>query len=306
MSHRAGYIGILGRPNTGKSTFLNRVLGQKVSITSSKAQTTRNRVVGIHSTDDLQAVLVDTPGHHEAWSKLNRALVREAEAALLEVDAVLLLIDLVPAVLAAKEGRVILSKGEEVLLERCQSSKLPVVLGLNKVDLVEQAWVLPVIEAWSQRHAFVSIVPFSALKGRGTDHVMEQVCALLPEHEAFFPKDQLMDTTERFVVSEIIREKLIHNLAQELPYSTAVRIERFQEEEERVQINAVVLVERASQKGIVIGKGGAMLKRVGTQARYDIQKLLGCRVRLDIHVKVERDWTNNVRILRELGLEGKN
>ncbi len=305
MSHRAGYVGIVGRPNTGKSTFLNRVLGQKVSIISHKAQTTRNRVVGIHSNEGVQAVLVDTPGHHEAWSKLNKALVREAEAALLEVDTVFLLVDLVPAVLAAQEARAIISKGEEVLLQRIQDTQRPVVLGLNKVDLVQPEWVLPVIDAWRTKHDFVAIVPFSALRGEGVERIMESVCALLPEHPPFFPKDQLMDTTERFVVSEIIREKLFHNLSQELPYSTAVRIEQFLEEEDRVKISAVVMVERSSQKGIVIGKQGSMLKRIGTQARKDIQRLLGCRVRLDIHVKVEKDWTKNPRILRELGLEGK-
>lgn len=305
-AHRAGYIGIVGRPNTGKSTLLNRVLRQKVSIISHKAQTTRNRVIGIHTTDAFQAVLVDTPGHHEAWSKLNKALVREAEAALLEVDVVLLLVDLVPAVTAAKEKRDILSKGERVLMERIQARKLPVVLGLNKVDVVEPEWVLPVIDAWRAVHDFVAIVPFSALRGVGADDLMEQTCGLLPEHPPFFPEDQLMDSSEKFVVSEIIREKLFHNLDQELPYSTAVRVERFLEEPERVHINAVIMVERNSQKGIVIGKGGSMLKRIGTQARKDIQRLLGCRVRLDIHVKVERDWTNNPRILRELGLEGKS
>ena len=228
------------------------------------------------------------------------------DGALLEVDVVLLLVDLVPAVAAAKQERDILSKGERVLMERIQARKLPVVLGLNKVDVVEPEWVLPVIDAWRSVHDFVAIVPFSALRGVGTDDLMTQTCGLLPEHPPFFPEDQLMDSSEKFVVSEIIREKLFHNLDQELPYSTAVRIERFLEESERVHINAVVMVERNSQKGIVIGKGGSMLKRIGTQARKDIQRLLGCRVRLDIHVKVERDWTNNPRILRELGLEGKS
>jgi GTPase len=307
--HRAGYIGILGRPNTGKSTLLNKVLGQKVSIISHKAQTTRNRVVGIHTTDDVQAVLVDTPGHHEAWSKLNKALVREAEAAIMDVDVVMLLVDLLPAIAMVKQEKDILSKGERVLLQRIQEEGKPIVLGLNKVDVVEPEWVLPVIDAWRALHDFVAIVPFSALKGRNVDALMDEACKLLPEGPVLFPEDQLMDTSERFVVSEIVREKLFHNLDQELPYSTAVRIERWLDEGEgtnsRVLINAVIMVERKSQKGIVIGKGGSMLKRIGTQARHDIQRLLNCRVRLELHVKVERDWTNNPRILRELGLEGK-
>jgi GTP-binding protein Era len=303
--HRCGYVGIVGRPNVGKSTLLNRVMGEKVSITSSKAQTTRNRVVGLLNTDDMQAVLVDTPGFHQAWSSLNKALAREVEATLLEVDAICLMVDLVPAIKAAQEDRPVLSKGEQALLERCAQAGVPVVLGLNKVDLVEKGWVLPVIEAWKDLHDFHAIVPLSALKDRGTEELLAALTGLLPKGPALFPKDQLMDTTERFVVSEIIREKLFHNLNQELPYSVAVVIDRFREAEDsvkpRIEIVATILVERPSQKGIVIGKGGQMLKRVGTAARKDIMKLLACRVRLDLHVKVEKEWTNNPRILRELG-----
>lgn len=310
MTHRSGYVGIFGRPNTGKSTLLNKILGEKVSITSNKAQTTRNRVVGIYNTPDLQMVLVDTPGHHKAKSALNRAIVREVEATLQEVDAVLLLVDLVPAVHQAQAEKPILSKGEEVLLKMCQKAKVPIVLGLNKVDVVDPMWSLPVIEAWSGQGEFKAVVPLSALKGDGVPQLMEQLGALMRESPPFFPKDQLVDGTERFVVSELIREKLFHNLEQELPYSTAVQIEAFEEEERenespRVRIMARILVERSSQKGIVIGKGGSMLKRIGTQARKDIIKLLGCRVHLELHVSVQSRWSENPRILRELGLDGK-
>lgn len=306
-NHRSGYVGIFGRPNTGKSTLLNQILGEKVSITSRKAQTTRNRVVGIHNTDTLQMVLVDTPGHHKATSSLNKAIVREIEATLQEVDAVLLMVDLVPAVSQAQRGKDILSAGEQVLLELCKNAKVPIVLGLNKVDLVNSVWSLPVIDAWKDQADFHAVIPTSALKGSGVDELMESLAGLMPEGPAYFPKDQMLDGTERFVVSELIREKLFHLLDQELPYSIAVQVEQFDEEERdgakpRVHIMARILVERPSQKGIVIGKGGQMLKRIGTMARKDIIKLLGCSVHLELHVSCQPKWSENPRILRELGL----
>ena len=307
-SFRCGYVAIVGRPNAGKSTFLNKALGQKVSITSRKAQTTRNRIIGILNREDAQVVLVDTPGHHEAWSRINKAMVREVDAALSEVDAVLLLVDLVPAVKAAKAGKAVLSKGDEVLLERCAATKRPVVLGLNKIDLVPQEWALPVLSKWAEVHDFHAIVPMSALNGLNADAAMEELVQVLPEHPPVFPDDQLMDATERFLVAEIIREKLFHNLDQELPYSVAVVVEDFDESERdtpdrRVRILAVILVERSSQKGIVIGKGGSMLKRVGTQARKELNRILGARVHLELHVRVQKDWTNSARVLKDLGLE---
>lgn len=309
--HRCGYVGIVGRPNTGKSTLLNRVLGQKISITSKKAQTTRNRVVGILNEDGYQAILVDTPGHHEAWSSLNKALVREVEKTLQEVDVVCLLVDLLPAIHAAKKGKAILSKGEEILLAACAQTGVPIVLGLNKADVVEPQWILPVIAAWQAAGELAEVVPLSALKGEGVDALMNELVTRLPEHPAYFPKDQLMDGSERFVVAEIIREKLFHLLDQELPYSVAVELLTFEEEERDgdrplVRIFARILVERPSQKGIVIGKGGAMLKQIGTLARKEIQQLLDCRVRLDLHVKVIKDWTRNPRVLRELGLDPRD
>lgn len=308
MSFRCGYVAIVGRPNAGKSTFLNRVLGTKVSITSKKAQTTRNRVIGILNTAQAQVVLVDTPGHHEAWSRINKAMVREVDAALAEVDAVLLLVDLVPAVKAAKADKAVLSKGDEVLLERCAATKRPVVLGLNKIDLIEPEWALPVLQRWSEVHDFAALVPLSALKGDNSADVLAELMPLIPEHPPMFPTDQLMDTTERFVVSEIVREKLFHNLDQELPYSVAVVVETFDESErdtpsKRIHVMATILVERPSQKGIVIGKGGSMLKRVGTQARKELNRILDARVHLDLHVRVQKDWTTSERMLKDLGLE---
>ncbi len=307
--HRCGYVGIVGRPNAGKSTWLNCVLGQKISITSPKAQTTRNRVMGIYNAEGVQAILVDTPGHHEAWTDLNKVLVHTAENALGDVDVVLLLVDLVPAAKAAKGGKSILSKGERVLLERIREAGHPVVLGLNKMDAVRADWMLPVVESWQEEGEFAAVVPLSALKGHGADTLLSEVLALLPEHPPLFPTDQVTESTERFVVAEIIREKLFRNLRKEIPYATAVEVETFDEARREkgkkplVKIRAKIFVERDSQKGIVIGKKGASLKRIGTHAREDIEALLGCKVHLELFVKVVADWSENPRIRRELGLE---
>jgi GTP-binding protein Era len=305
--HRCGYVAIMGRPNAGKSTLLNKILGEKVSIVSHKPQTTRNQVVGIHNTPEAQVVLVDTPGHHEAWSPLNQSLVRAAEGALSGVDVVVLIVDAVPAVRQAKVGKSVFSRGHEVLMERIEATGKPCILCINKMDLIEPEWVLPVIEGWSTLHEFDAILPISALKGRAVDDLMVLVAKHMPVHPPFFPKDQIMDSTERFVCAEIIREKLFERLSKELPYSTAVMIEAFdesrrEEQKPRVEIGARILVERKSQRGIVIGKGGSMLKAIGTDARKDIQKLLGCKVHLRLHVTVNKDWTKNPRVLRELGL----
>ncbi len=307
-AHRAGYVALVGRPNVGKSTLLNHLLGQKLAITSRKPQTTRTRILGLLNRPNLQAVLLDTPGHHLARSPLNRAMVRAAEGAIKEVDVVLLVVDSVPAVRQAREGRAILSEGERVLLARVLEAGHPVILGLNKVDLVEVDWLLPVIDAWRQQADFAAVVPFSALKGTGVPDLVAEIHRLLPEHPPFFPKDQLTDCSERFVVAEIIREKCFHLLQEELPYSVAVDIELFEERTRRdgqplVHVAARILVERPGQKAIVIGRGGQMLKRIGTAARREIQALLGCAVHLELFVRVEPDWTRRTRLLRELGYE---
>lgn len=306
--HRCGYVAIMGRPNAGKSTLLNQILGEKVSIVSHKPQTTRNRVVGIHNTEEAQVILVDTPGHHEAWSPLNESLVRAAEAALQGVDVVVLIVDAAPAVRQVKKEKPAFSKGHEVLLERIKATGKPCVLCINKMDAIEPHWVLPVIESFSQRFEFDTILPISALKGLAIDELMLKVAGHMPVHPAFFPKDQIMDGTERFLCAEIIREKLFERLSKELPYSVAVSIESFdesrrEEPKPRVEIGARILVERKSQRGIVIGKGGSMLKAVGTDARKEIQSMLGCKVHLRLHVTINKDWTKNPRVLKELGLE---
>ncbi len=307
--HRAGLIALVGRPNAGKSTLLNQVLGQKLSIVSAKPQTTRNRVVGIHTIPGMQAVLVDTPGIHPARSRLNKAMVQMAIDALSEVDLICWVIDLAPCTKAAEAKRTILGRGEQELATIiAQSGDTPVIIALNKADAVSKPWILPVMEALHALAPQATIVPISALKGVGVDGLVAQWREHLPEGPALYPADQIATTTERFIVAEMIREKIFHLTEQEVPYSTAVEIELFDEDEReserpRVHIMARIFVERDSQKGILIGKGGSMLKQIGTLARKEIAALLGASVFLELHVTVQPDWTSSGRALRELGYE---
>lgn len=305
--HRAGHVAIVGRPNAGKSTLLNAALRQKLSIVSPKAQTTRARLLGVYNGPEVQIAFIDTPGHHEAWSPLNRAMVHVAEQAVDEADVVLLLVDVEPAVKALAEGKPPLSKGEKVLLERIQAAGKPCVLALNKVDRVHRPLVLPVIAEWAKQAEFAAVVPLSALRGANLDAVLSELTRALPERSPLYPEDVLTDRTERFLVAELIREKLFTHLQDELPYQLAVEIEVFDESEResarpRVRIAARVLVERDSQKAIVIGKGGTMLKRVGTEARKDIAQLLDARVHLDLHVSVRESWSQDARAIAALEL----
>jgi GTP-binding protein Era len=306
--HRAGYVGLIGRPNVGKSTLLNRVLGLKVAATADKPQTTRNRIAGIYNAPDLQAVVVDTPGIHKPRSRLNKAMVRAAMDTLQEVDLIVWLLDSAELVSNARQERTILTGGDAWIAEQIEQTGQPTLLALNKIDTIEQRWLLPVLEACGARLPGAGIVPISALRGQGVDALLEEIGQALPEHPPLFPPDQLLEQNERFVVSEIIREKVVRLTSKELPYVTAVEIEQFDEEErdtERpfVNIGARIIVERPSQKGIIIGKRGAMIKRIGSQARQDIQRLLGAGVHLELFVAVEPDWTRNPRLLHELGYE---
>ncbi|NOY26078.1 MAG: GTPase Era [Oligoflexia bacterium] len=309
VPHRCGFVTLVGRPNAGKSTLLNQVLGQKLSIVSAKPQTTRNRLIGIHTEPGLQVILVDTPGIHVARSRLNKAMVQAAVTSLGDVDAVCWVIDLVPVTAAARKGRAPLSRGEQALARMIAQANPPALtVALNKADLVKRSWILPVIQAVSALLPDAQIVPISALKGLGIPELMQQWRAALPEGPAVFPADQVTDAPERFIVAELIREKLFHLTQQEVPYSTAVEIELFDEEQRdterpRVHIMARIFVERDSQKGIVIGKGGAMLKQVGTLARHEIERLLGASVFLELHVSVRPKWTSSGRALREFGYE---
>lgn len=294
-NHRSGYVAIVGRPNVGKSTLLNQVLGIKLSIVSFRPQTTRNRVMGIYNRDDLQVVFLDTPGIHEARGLLNRRMVDQALNALNDVDLVLMMID------ARNEAD---PSRDELMLERIKSKGVPLLLAINKVDLVGKESLLPVIAAWSEAASPLATVPISASDGTGVEDLLDVIASHLPMGPAYFPKDQLSDVSERFIVSELIREKLFVQLDKELPYSLAVEIEEWEEprkEGDVVRIMARIWVERDSQKAIVIGKKGARIKEVGISARKDIERLLDARIFLKLTVGVKKGWTRKKTIVEDLG-----
>ena len=291
---RSGFVSIIGRPNVGKSTLLNRILGEKIVITSDKPQTTRNRIKGIHNIPGGQIVFIDTPGIHRATSLLNRYMVEEAQASIREVDLVLFLAEAD----TAEQGR------EAQILGLLAAAKAPVILALNKIDLVAKATLLERIATYAALYPFSDIVPVSALSGDGVGRLVECVAKYLPEGPLYFPDDILTDVPERFIVAEIIREKVFRLTHDEIPYSTAIEIESFKERPDGlVAIAAMINVERDSQKGIIIGKRGSMLKRIGTDARREIEQFLDTRVFLELFVKVRRDWSEDRRALKEMGYE---
>jgi GTP-binding protein Era len=310
VSFRAGTVALVGRPNAGKSTLLNAVLGEKLAITSPKPQTTRQRIVGVRTTADAQYVLVDAPGIHPARSRLNRAMVGAATTAMRDVDVICLVVDSTKAVAALRANKAALSRGDAAVAKMVEDARPGrIVVALNKVDQVEKAWLLPLVDAWAKRLPGAAIVPISALRRDGLDALLGEWRAGLHEGPPLYPDDVLTDQSERFFVAELIREKIVKLTEQELPYATAVEIEQFDESQRegrypRVEIFARILVERESQKGIVIGKRGSRLKKIGTLAREDIEKLLGVHVRLDLHVVVREEWTDDPRVLRTLGLDG--
>lgn len=292
---RCGTVAIVGRPNVGKSTLLNRILGQKLSITTPKPQTTRNRIRGIRSTDAAQIIYVDTPGIHQADSRaLNRLMNRAAVTTLEEVDAIVL-------VVAGLEW----TDDDQRVLDLVRRAHRPYVLVVNKVDVLpDKTVLLPHLQTLAARTGAKDIVPVCARNGDNVERLESVVTALLPEGPAIFPTDQITDHSMRFLAAEIVREKLMRRLAKELPYSLAVEIEEFKEEAERYDIRAVIWVERPGQKAIVIGKGGDVLKEVGTKARMDMERLFGQHVFLQLWVKVKEGWSEDVRLLRNLGLDG--
>lgn len=302
-----GYVALIGRPNAGKSTLLNRILGTKLAITSAKPQTTRNRIVGIHSDERMQAVLVDTPGIHEAWTELNRSMVDRAKAALDDVDVAAWIGDMTVLARRAEDDEPILDEVDLQIAALLRASGLPVIFVANKIDIVPHPLLLPVIEAVTQQLEIAAAVPVSALTGDAVQSLLDEIARLLPASPPLFPPEDWAQVTERFLVSEIVREKIFHLTEQEVPYATHVVVRQFDEsardEGDRglVRIFADVVVERESQKGIVIGRGGEMLKRIGTMARKELVELLGCRVYLELFVRVERDWTRSARGLRRVG-----
>ncbi len=292
---RSGMVAIVGPPNAGKSTLMNRLLGQKISIVTPKAQTTRNRIHGVVNGEGYQMVLVDTPGLHTPDQPLNREMVRVALESLAEVDVILFLLD---ASLLVKDP-----KGkEESLRGYLDSRDAPVFLVLNKIDRIDRQRLLPVMQRYADIFPFQAIVPVSAKSAENISVLVDEICKLLPVGPPYFAEDIPTDASERFLVGEIIREKVFLLTGQEIPYSTAVVVDSFVEEGELITIHASIVLEKASQKGIVIGKGGRKLKNIGIAAREDIEKLVGARVVLKLWVKIKKNWTHNSSFLRELGL----
>lgn len=287
---RSGFVSIIGRPNAGKSTLLNAILGEKVSIVSEKPQTTRNVIRGVKNLPGCQIVFIDTPGIHKAKGLLNEFMVKEALSSLSGVDVILYMVD---------AGKV--TEDDEFIIEGLKNIKIPVFLAINKVDRVDKREVLPIIERFSKSYPFREIVPISALKGDGVDMLADLISKLLPEGPQYFPGDILTDQPERFIVSELIREQIFKFTSEEVPYSVAVTIDKFKEKKDIIEISATINVERDSQKGILIGKKGAMLKRIGTGARMEIEKLLGSRVFLELFVRVQKSWTKSIGALEDFG-----
>jgi GTP-binding protein Era len=293
-TYRSGYVALVGRPNAGKSTLLNRLVGQKIAAVSDKPQTTRFKIQGVITRADGQVVLVDTPGVHQPGYQLNRRMMAAVQDALLGVDLVCLLRDA-----SASTGN-----GDRFVLDLLKHAAKPSILILNKTDKVaDKSALLPLMQWYSSEHEWREVVPISALKDDMTDVLLDTMVRNLPTGEPIFSEDELTDQPVRVMVSEIVREKILHVTGEEIPYVTAVITERFEEvREDFARINCVILVERASQKKIVIGKGASRLKQVGIDARRDIEELLGHRVHLELFVKVEEDWRNRDALLDEMGL----
>jgi GTP-binding protein Era len=291
---RSGNIAIVGRPNVGKSTLLNHILGEKVAIVSPKPQTTRNRITGIRTTESSQIVFIDTPGIHQGHSLMNRRMVDTAMQTLDEVDGVLWLLD-------AHER---IKQEEERIAETLRGVETPVLILLNKIDLVSKGKLLPLMERCAQLLPGKEIVPVSARQGDGIELILDRVEKWLPEGSPFFTDGEYTDQTERFLASEIVREKVFLLTHEEIPYGVAVTIDEFTEKEEKnlIVIAATIHTERDSHKGILIGKRGAMLKEIGQQARQELEALLGCRIFLELFVRVDPGWTQNPHMLVEMGL----
>jgi GTPase len=293
--YKSGFAALIGRPNVGKSTLMNQLLGQKIAIMSDKPQTTRNRIQGVYSEERGQIVFIDTPGIHKPKHRLGDFMAKAAQSTLKEVDVILFLVD-------AKEGR---GAGDDFIIERLRNVQTPVFLVVNKIDQVHPDELLPLIASYQESYAFDEVIPVSAVEGNNVGTLVDQVFAKLEEGPQFYPEDQVTDHPERFLMSEMIREKVLHLTREEIPHSIAVDIEQIKEREnsDTLYVGAVIVVERSSQKGILIGRQGKMLKEIGQRAREDIQNLLGTKIFLELWVKVEKDWRNKPKYLREFGYD---
>lgn len=290
----SGFIAIIGRPNVGKSTFMNRVVGQKIAITSDKSQTTRNKIQGVYTKDHSQMVFIDTPGIHKPKHKLGSFMVQTSENTLNEVDAILFIVN-------AQEG---FGRGDQYIIDLLTNVSRPVYLLINKVDLIAQDAIFPLIEQYQSLYDFTEIVPISALEGNNVEHLLSLLENELEEGPQYYPDDFVTDHPERFIMGELIREKVLRLTKEEIPHSIAIDIEQIERRDNgSVFIQASIITERSSQKGILIGKKGSMLKQIGKEARRDIEKILGSHVFLELWVKVKPDWRNNQRQLHELGFQ---
>jgi GTP-binding protein Era len=292
---KSGFVSIIGAPNVGKSTLLNRLIGEKIAIISPKPQTTRNRILAVKTTPEYQMVFLDTPGIHQAKGKLNLAMVRTALATLSTVDLILFLLD------AQSPDK----QSNQPVLEALQGVDTQSLLVMNKIDLVPEESLAPVIEKLELLHQFKGSVCISALHGLGIDDLLTKIVSLLPPGPAYYPEDTLTDLPERFFCAEIIREKILNLTSEEIPYAVAVTVGSFKEDERKnlIRIQADIHVERPSQKGIIIGKGGSMLREIGKQARLDMEKLLGARVFLELWVRIQKKWRKDPRALKEFGYQ---
>jgi len=293
---RCGYVAIVGRPNVGKSTLLNHILGQKISITSRKPQTTRHQVLGIKTEDNHQIIFVDTPGlHKDAGKAINRYMNRAASAAIRDVDLVIFVVD-----------RTAWTEEDSIVLEQIEQSGLPTMLVVNKIDLLaDKTELLPHLQSLAAKAEFSAILPVSALRQHNVDALEEQILTLLPESGHFFPEDQITDRSQRFLAAEIVREKIMRQLGDELPYSIAVEIEEFAQEGQMLHISAVIFVERTGQKRILIGDKGSRLRSIGSDARRDMEGLFDSKVMLRLWVKVKSGWSDDERALRSLGYDDR-
>ena len=288
--YKSGFVAIVGRPNAGKSTLVNRLVGQKVAIVTSKPQTTRNRIQGIVTRENAQVVLIDTPGLHDAKTALNKQMMREVAAALEGIDVLLLMADA-----SATQPH-----ADSLLLDKSKRFAGKTILVLNKVDKVPKQKLLPLLDVFGKAQEFAAIVPISALKGDGCDALMDEVIKLLPEGQAFFPEDQVTDQPERFLASEIVREKAIALTYHEVPHALAVTVDKWEEAPKLLRIQMTLTVERASQKKILIGRNGDMMKKIGTQARKELEEILSTKIYLGLFVKVAENWRKNPMAVREL------
>jgi GTP-binding protein Era len=286
----SGFVAIVGRPNAGKSTFVNRLVGQKVAIVTSRPQTTLSRVLGIVNRPQAQVVLVDTPGVHRADSALGRQMMDEVKQAMEGIDVLALMID-------ASEG---IQRGDRMAFQRAESFRGPCVLLLNKIDRMSKPSLLPLIEACAREGEFAEMIPISSLSGDGVEIALERFISYLPEGEPHFPPDQVTDQPERFLAAEIVREKAMQATRNEVPHAVAVLVESFEESAQITRIRATIHAEREGQKGILIGRGGGMLKEIGTAARKELEEILGVKVFLELRVKVQPDWREDPRRVRQL------